>query len=96
MTKADLIEIISGKTGIAKVDVLVILESYFVEVKETALSGEAVNVRTFGTFTTKKRAAKKGRNIVRQTEVFIPAHYIPYFKPAKEFMVALKSVPIKK
>jgi DNA-binding protein HU-beta len=96
MRKADIVQIISDKTGIAKVDVLVILETYFIEVKETVLTGEAVSVSTFGTFMLKKRAAKIGRNVMQNIEIPIPAHYIPYFKPSKEFMEALKSIPIKK
>jgi DNA-binding protein HU-beta len=96
MRKADIIQIISDKTGIAKVDVLVILESYFIEVKQTVLAGEAVSVRTFGTFMLKMRAAKIGRNVMQNIAMPIPAHYIPYFKPSKEFTDALKSIPIKK
>ena len=96
MRKADIISNISDKTGIPKVDILVALETFFKEVKQTVFEGETVSIRGFGSFTTKKRAAKKGRNIKKNEVVDIPEHYIPAFKPAKEFMVALKSVKIKK
>ena len=39
----------------------------------------------------KKRAAKIGRNIKRNIAVEIPEHFIPAFKPAKEFMLEVKS-----
>ena len=63
MRKADLVNKISEKTGIPKVDVLVTLETMFIEVKDTLAGGENIYVRGFGSFITKKRAAKIGRNI---------------------------------
>ena len=58
MRKADLVNQISEKTGIPKVDVLVTLETMFKEVKDTLVSGENIYIRGFGSFITKKRAAK--------------------------------------
>jgi DNA-binding protein HU-beta len=49
-------------------------------------NGENVYLRGFGTFEIKHRAAKKGRNISKNTSVLIPAHNIPKFKPRKEFL----------
>lgn len=95
MRKADIILEIHHKTGIPKVDILVILETYFQEVKQTVFEGENVSIRGFGTFTNQLRKAKLGRNIKANTEVKIPAHYIPKFKPSKEFMVAMKNVEVK-
>ena len=57
MRKADLVNKISEKTGIPKVDVLVTLETMFKEVKDTLAAGENIYVRGFGSFITKKRAA---------------------------------------
>jgi DNA-binding protein HU-beta len=42
-------------------------------------------LRGFGSFIVKKRAAKKGRNISKNTTIVIPEHFIPSFKPAKTF-----------
>ena len=47
-------------------------------------------VRGFGSFVLKRRAAKMGRNIKQNTPVAIPEHYIPYFKPAREFVALIK------
>ncbi len=90
--KADLIAIIAEKTGVPKIDVLVSLESFFSNVKETLAEGENIYIRGFGSFITKKRAAKVGRNIKKNTLVYIPEHYIPAFKPAKEFMDEVKKI----
>ncbi|MBU7576489.1 MAG: HU family DNA-binding protein, partial [Flavihumibacter sp.] len=48
--------------------------------------GENIYIRGFGSFITKKRAAKIGRNITKNVAVEIPEHFIPAFKPAKEFV----------
>ncbi len=93
MRKADIISNISDKTGIPKVDILVTLETFFKEVKQTVFEGETVSIRGFGSFTTKKRAAKKGRNIKKNVAVEIPEHFIPAFKPAKEFVDEVKELP---
>lgn len=81
---------IADKTGIPKVDVLVTLETFFKEVKTSLTEGEAVYVRGFGSFIVKKRAAKIGRNIKKNVAVEIPEHFIPAFKPSKEFMQTVK------
>ncbi len=90
MRKADIVGSIAEKTGIPKVDILVALETFFKEVKTSLVEGEPVYVRGFGSFILKKRAAKIGRNIKKNVAVEIPEHFIPAFKPAKEFVVSVK------
>lgn len=90
MRKADIVSSIADKTGIPKVDILVALEAFFKEVKSSLVEGEPVYVRGFGSFILKKRAAKVGRNIKKNVAVEIPEHFIPAFKPAKEFVQAVK------
>jgi len=91
MRKIDLINAISEKTGIPRVDVMVSLEAFFAEVKESLHDGNNVYIRGFGSFITKKRARKIGRNIKKNEAVEIPAHYIPAFKPAKIFTESVKT-----
>ena len=93
MRKADLINKISEKTGIPKVDVLVTLETMFKEIQSTLAEGENLYIRGFGSFIIKKRAAKIGRNIKKNVAVNIPEHFIPAFKPAREFVQEIKSSP---
>lgn len=90
MRKAELVNIISDKTGVPKVDVLVTLETFFNEVKDSLSGGENVYVRGFGSFVIKKRAKKIGRNIKKNQAIEIPEHYIPSFKPAKIFVEQVK------
>ncbi len=91
MRKADIINKISDKTGVPKVDVLVSLEAFFKEVKDSLSHGENVYIRGFGSFITKKRAKKIGRNIKKNIAIEIPEHHIPAFKPAKIFVDSVKS-----
>ena len=91
MRKADLINKISEKTGIPKVDVLVSLETMFKEIKHTLAEGENIYIRGFGSFIIKKRAAKIVRNIKKNVAVAIPEHFIPAFKPSREFVQEIKS-----
>src|SRR6185369_13736644 len=92
MRKSDLINNISDKTGIPKVDVLVTVETLIKEIKGNISKGENIYIRGFGSFITKKRAAKIGRNIKKNVAVHIPEHFIPAFKPAKEFVQEVKKL----
>ncbi len=90
MRKAELVNIISEKTGVPKVDVLVSMETFFNEIKDTLADGENVYIRGFGSFVIKKRAKKIGRHIKKNIAIEIPEHYIPSFKPAKIFVDQVK------
>ena len=86
MTKIEIVREIASKTGLEKKDVLVIVESLMETIKTSMTNGEEVFLRGFGSFIIKHRADKTARNISKNTTVIIPAHDIPAFKPAKEFM----------
>ncbi len=90
MRKAELVNTIADRTGIPKVDVLVTLETFFNEVKDSLSDGENVYVRGFGSFVIKRRAKKIGRNIKKNEAIEIPEHFIPAFKPAKIFVEQVK------
>jgi DNA-binding protein HU-beta len=90
MTKADLVNEISKKTGIEKVSVQKTIESFMDSVKESLINNENVYLRGFGSFVTKKRAEKTARNISKNTTIIIPEHYIPSFKPSKSFVSKVK------
>ena len=91
MTKAEIVDQITVKTGIEKVMVVGVVESFMDTVKSSMIKGKPVYLRGFGSFILKKRAEKLGRNISKNTTVKIPAHYIPAFKPSKEFVEEVKT-----
>ena len=90
MRKADIVTKVSELTGVQKVDVLVSLEAFFKEIKTSLRNGDNVYIRGFGSFITKKRAKKLGRNIKKNQTIEIPEHFVPAFKPAKVFVDAIK------
>ena len=91
MTKAEIIEQIVIQTGIEKPAVTATVEAVMETIKKNMVKGETIYLRGFGTFLLKKRAAKKGRNISKGTIVNIPPHFIPAFKPCKEFVEEVAS-----
>ena len=90
MTKADLVDQISYKTGVERNVVLTVVESFMKSVKGSLEKGDNVYLRGFGSFIVKTRAEKTGRNISKNIPVKIPAHNIPSFKPAKVFTENVK------
>jgi DNA-binding protein HU-beta len=90
MTKADIVSRIADATGMEKHDVQTTVEAFMTTVRESLESGENVYLRGFGSFVIKTRAAKTGRNILAKKSIQIPAHNIPSFKPAREFVDNVK------
>jgi len=90
MTKNDIINEISKKTGIEKVTIQKAVEAFMETVKDSLIKDQNVYLRGFGSFIVKKRARKIARNISKNTTIIIPEHFIPAFKPAKEFINKVK------
>lgn len=59
-------------------------------VKDSLTGGNNVYLRGFGSFIVKKRAEKTACIISKNTTIIVPAHNIPAFKPAKEFVAQVK------
>lgn len=91
MTKADIVNEIVANTGLNEEKVIIVVEAIMESIKNNMANGEEIFWRGFGTFQIKKRAEKTGRNISKNTAVKIPAHMIPAFKPAKEFVTEVKA-----
>ena len=90
MTKADIVNEISVNTGIDKKTVLKTVEALMKSVSDSLIDGQNVYLRGFGSFVVKKRAEKTARNISKKTALIIPAHNVPSFKPANEFLGKMK------
>jgi len=83
MTKADIVNEITKKTGIDKQTVLTTVEAFMDAVKDSLSNDENVYLRGFGSFVVKKRAQKTARNISKNTTIIIPEHNIPALKKKK-------------
>lgn len=90
MTKADIVNEIAKTTGMEKIAVQNVVESFMETIKGSLAADKNVYLRGFGSFIVKKRAQKTARNISKNTTLVIPAHNIPAFKPAKVFMSKVK------
>ncbi|MFA6593052.1 MAG: HU family DNA-binding protein [Bacteroidales bacterium] len=90
MTKADIVNEVAKATGIEKVQVQTVVEAFMESVKDSLIKEEPVYLRGFGSYIIKHRAQKAARNIKEKSTMTIPAHNIPAFKPAKQFVEAVK------
>ena len=90
MTKADIVNEVAKATGIEKIAVQNVIESFMESVKDSLAKDNNVYLRGFGSFIVKKRAKKTARNISKNTTLIIPEHNFPSFKPAKVFMTKVK------
>lgn len=83
MNKAELINAIADETGLSKKDTEATINS-FVNVVSNALENkDKVQLIGFGTFETRERAARTGRNPQTNEEIKIPASTTPAFKAGK-------------
>ncbi|MCD1025219.1 HU family DNA-binding protein [Enterococcus sp. SMC-9] len=89
MNKADLISAVAEKSGVTKKDATAVLAAIIDTVETTLKSEESVQIMGFGTFETRKRAARKGRNPQTGEEIEIPASVTPAFKPGKQLKDAV-------
>ncbi|MFD3155544.1 HU family DNA-binding protein [Haloimpatiens sp. FM7330] len=85
MNKADLITSMAEKSKLTKKDAETALKAFIESVQETLEKGEKVQLIGFGTFETRQRAERVGRNPRTKEEIIIPASTVPVFKPGKEF-----------
>lgn len=85
VNKSELIASIAEKTKMTKKDAEVALKAFIESVEETLEKGDKVQLVGFGTFETRKRAARIGRNPRTKEEITIPESTVPVFKAGKEF-----------
>ncbi|HTP86859.1 MAG TPA: HU family DNA-binding protein [Bryobacteraceae bacterium] len=84
MTKAELIEEVSRVVEMTRKDSEVIVEAIFDSIVRSLRGGDKIEIRGFGSFRTRQRQPRVGRNPKTGTRVEVPSKRIPYFKPSKE------------
>ena len=90
MNKAELVARIAEKTGLRKKDTEVALDAVLETIEEALAEGESVRLIGFGTFETRKRKARTGRNPQKPaTVISIPASKAPVFKAGKSLKDAV-------
>jgi integration host factor subunit beta len=84
MTKADLIEEVSRLADLTRKDSEIIVETIFESIVTSLRAGDKIEIRGFGSFRTRQRKPRVGRNPKTGDRVDVPAKKIPFFKPSKE------------
>ena len=83
MNKTELIAEIAAKAGLAKKDAEKAVNTMMDVISDAMAAGEKVQLVGFGSFETKKREARVGRNPKTQEAIDIPASCVPVFKAGK-------------
>ena len=83
MNKNDLIDAVAERTSLAKSDAARAVEAVLSAVTDALKTGDSVTISGFGTFVTKSRAARTGRNPRTGEAIAIPASKVPGFKAGK-------------
>ncbi|MFN3322639.1 MAG: HU family DNA-binding protein [Bryobacteraceae bacterium] len=84
MTKADLIEEVSRVVEMTRKDSEVIVEAIFDSIVRSLRTNDKIEIRGFGSFRTRQRQPRVGRNPKTGARVEVPPKRIPFFKPSKE------------
>ena len=85
MNKSELITSMAEKSQLTKKDTEIALKSFVESIEEALEKGEKVQLVGFGTFETRERAARDGRNPRTKEVIKIAASTVPVFKAGKEF-----------
>jgi DNA-binding protein HU-beta len=90
MNKTDLVSKIAQKNGMTKKDVEKVLNGFLGEVTQALSSGDKVQLIGFGTFETRKRSGRTGRNPQTGKVIQIKASTVPAFKAGNKLKEAVK------
>ncbi len=84
VTKADLVDKVTALGDLTRRDGEIIVDLLFDSVIGALKSGDKIEIRGFGSFRTRQRNARVGRNPKSGAKVEVPAKKVPFFKPSKE------------
>jgi integration host factor subunit beta len=84
VTKADLVEKVVRDTELPRKESEAVVETIFESIIGALQSGDRIEIRGFGSFRTRQRRGRTGRNPKTGAKVEVPPKTIPFFKPSKE------------
>ena len=84
MTKAELSDEVSHVVEMTRKDSEMIVEAIFDSIVRAVRGGDKIEIRGLGSFHTRERKPRVGRNPKTGVPVEVPAKRVPYFKPSKE------------
>jgi nucleoid DNA-binding protein len=84
VTKKEIVKTISDEIGLTQLKTKEIVQKTFDAIVETLVEERRIELRNFGVFEVKKRAARKARNPRTGAKVYVPEKFVVTFKPGKE------------
>jgi nucleoid DNA-binding protein len=84
VTKKEIVKTISEKIGMTQLKTKEIVQNTFQAIVDTLVEERRIELRNFGVFEVKKRAARKARNPRTGQRVDVPQKFVVTFKPGKE------------
>ncbi|MCF8566308.1 HU family DNA-binding protein [Alicyclobacillus tolerans] len=90
MNKVDLVNKVAESANLKKKDAEVAVNSVFSAIEEALAAGDKVQIIGFGTFETRERSARSGRNPQTGETISIPASVVPAFKPGNRLKDVIK------
>lgn len=96
MTKKEIVRAISEKLGMTQLTTKEIVQKTFDAIVETLVEERRIELRNFGVFEVKLRAARKARNPRTGGQVEVPAKYVVTFKPGKEMEARVRELEEQK
>ncbi|MDC0937282.1 integration host factor subunit beta [Pirellulales bacterium] len=84
MTKKEIVKTISEEIGLTQLKTKEIVQKTFDAIVDTLVEDQRIELRNFGVFEVKRRAARKARNPRTGEKVFVPEKFVVTFKPGKE------------
>ena len=95
MTKKEIVKTISDEIGLTQLKTKEIVQKTFDAIVETLVEEHRIELRNFGVFEVKKRAARKARNARTGDKVYVPEKYVVTFKPGKEMEARVRELEEK-
>lgn len=92
MTKKEIVKTISEEIGLTQLKTKEIVQKTFDAIVETLVEEKRIELRNFGVFEVKKRAARKARNPRTGAKVYVPEKYVVTFKPGKEMEARVREL----
>lgn len=92
MTKKEIVKTISDQIGLTQLKTKEIVQKTFDAIVETLVIDGRIELRNFGVFEVKKRAARKARNPRTGDKVLVPEKFVVTFKPGKEMEARVRQL----
>jgi len=92
VTKKEIVKTISEEMGLTQLKTKEIVQKTFDAIIETLVEDHRIELRNFGVFEVKKRAARKARNPRTGAKVSVPEKFVVTFKPGKEMEARVREL----